>query len=123
MSLAKVYVNGEYVGERPYGYASFSFDITKYIQVGKQNQLAVRFENKTETSRWYSVAGIYRNVRIVKTNPVHVKQWGTNITTPTISAKSAVVNIKTQIVGVNFVSSVKLIGRFRWRKHQTTLCF
>jgi beta-galactosidase len=109
MSLAKVYVNGKYVGERPYGYASFSFDITKYLKFGEKNILAVRLDNKTESSRWYSGAGIYRNVRIVKTEPTHIKQWGTYITTPKITDKSADVIIKTQINGTTANSKVKLV--------------
>ena len=97
MSLTKIYVNGVYVGEHPYGYSSFSFDITKYIQLGSENVLAVRLENKPESSRWYSGAGLYRNVRIVKTEKTHVSCWGTFITTPQITKNKAVVNIRTEI--------------------------
>jgi beta-galactosidase len=84
MSHAKLYMNEQYVGEWPYGYASFGFDITDFIQPGGENLLAVRLENKPFSSRWYPGAGIYRNVRMVATNPVHVKRWGTYITTPDI---------------------------------------
>lgn len=97
MSLAKIYLNGEFIGEWPYGYSSFSLELTKYIRFGKENVLAVRLENKPESSRWYAGAGIYRNVRLVKTNPVHIAHWGTYITTPVITKKSAVVNIGTEI--------------------------
>jgi len=97
MSLAKVYINGDFVGEWPYGYTSFSFDITKFIRFDKENTLAVRLENKPESSRWYAGAGIYRNVRLVKTNPVHVAHWGTFITSPIVNLSSALVNIKTEI--------------------------
>lgn len=99
MRLAKVYLNGHFVGERPYGYSSFSFDVTKYITFGKKNVLAVRLENKPESSRWYTGAGIYRNVRLVKTSSIHVDHWGTQITTPVITAKEGTVNIKTTITG------------------------
>jgi beta-galactosidase len=98
MSLAKIYVNGSFVGEQPYGYSSFSFDISNFIQADKENILAVRIENKTETSRWYSGAGIYRNVRLVKASSTHVSHWGTYITTPKVNTKSADVNLKTDIV-------------------------
>jgi beta-galactosidase len=97
MSRSKVYVNDKYVGEWPYGYTSFSFEITKFVQVGKNNILSVRLENKTESSRWYPGAGIYRNVRLLKTGKARIAQWGTYITTPSISAKTGAVNIKTTI--------------------------
>ncbi len=98
MSNAKVYVNGHYAGEWPYGYSSFSLDVTDHIQFGATNLLAVRAENLPLSSRWYPGAGIYREVRMVMTHPVHVKQWGTYITTPTITQQSATVNIKTTVL-------------------------
>lgn len=97
MSRAKVYLNGNYVGERPYGYSSFSFDITKFVKFGEANNLAVRVENKPESSRWYSGAGIYRNVRLVKTDEAYVAHWGTYINTPVVTSKSAEVSIQTEI--------------------------
>ena len=98
MSHAKVYCNGEFVGEWPYGYSSFSFELTKFIRFGQQNLLAVSLENKSESSRWYSGAGIYRNVRLVTTNPIHVAHWGTYITTPEIFTKKGVVSIQTNVL-------------------------
>lgn len=97
MSRSKIYLNGLYIGEWPYGYTSFSFELTKFIQLGKENVLSVRLENKPESSRWYPGAGIYRNVRLVKTAPTHIAQWGTFITTPVITEKMGEVNIKTTI--------------------------
>lgn len=58
MSRAKVWLNGEYVGEWPYGYASFELDLTEYFKFGQPNKLAVRLENPPTASRWYSGAGI-----------------------------------------------------------------
>ena len=98
MSNAKVFMNGTYVGEWPYGYASFGFDITKYINFGEENTLSVRVENKTRQSRWYPGAGIYRNVRLVITDPIHVKQWGTYVTTPDIEDGRGTVNIETTLL-------------------------
>jgi beta-galactosidase len=72
MSHSKVYLNGNYVGEWPYGYASFGFDVTDFVDFGNKNMLAVRLENKPLSSRWYPGAGLYRDVRMVITNPVHV---------------------------------------------------
>lgn len=97
MSNAQIFVNGKFVGEWPYGYTSFKFDITNFVEFGKENLLAVRLDNKDESSRWYSGAGIYRNVRLVTTNTVHVAHWGTYITTPIVTEKQALVNIKTTI--------------------------
>ena len=98
MSHAKVYLNGDYIGEWPYGYASFGFDVTDHVNFGGENILAVRLENKENSSRWYPGAGLYRNVRMVVTNPVHVKQWGTYLTTPDIQNGKGTVNLKTTIM-------------------------
>lgn len=98
MSLSKVYLNGEFVGEWPYGYSSFAFDITDKWNFDGENIVAVRLENKPESSRWYSGAGLYRNVRIVITDPVSVDHWGTYVTTPKVSAKKADLNVKTRVV-------------------------
>ena len=109
MSRAKVYLNGIYMGEWPYGYSSFTFELTKYLQYGSENILSVRLENKEESSRWYPGAGIYRNVRLVKTAPIRVANWGTYITTPVVTAKKGEVNIKTEIdgnVALNLVTEI-----------------
>jgi beta-galactosidase len=98
MSHAQIFLNGKYVGEWPYGYSSFSFDITKYINWKSDNILAVRLENFWQSSRWYPGAGIYRNVRLIKTNLTHVAHWGTYITTPTVNKEKATVKIATTIV-------------------------
>lgn len=99
MSHAKVYLNGSYVGEWPYGYASFGFELTDKIDFGNANLLAVRLENKPNSSRWYPGAGIYRNVRLVATQPVRVKQWGTYISTPEIEKGNGNVKIETILDG------------------------
>ena len=71
-----VYVNGQKVGNRPYGYSSFEYDITPYVKEG-ENVVAVRVDNSDQpNSRWYSGCGIYRHVWLTKTNPIHVKHWG-----------------------------------------------
>lgn len=101
MSLAKVYLNGDFIGEWPYGYSSFSFELTDKIKFGQTNILAVRLENKTESSRWYSGAGIYRNVRLVSVSDVHVQHWGTYITTPVVNDKKSEVCINTNLKNYN----------------------
>ncbi|TXE13147.1 glycoside hydrolase family 2 protein [Seonamhaeicola algicola] len=98
MSNSKVYVNGKYVGERPFGYISFYFDITKFLKPG-DNSIAVRLENFDSQSRWYPGAGLYRKVSIIKTNNTHIKTWGTFVTTPEITKKKALINAKVELVG------------------------
>lgn len=97
MSLAKVYLNGEFVGEWPYGYSSFAFDITDKWNYAGENIIAVRLENKPESSRWYPGAGLYRNVRLVITDPVSVDHWGTYVTTPSVSSRKASMDIRTRV--------------------------
>ncbi len=97
MRNAKVWVNGEKVGEWPYGYSSFSFELTPLLKYDKPNIIAVRCDNQAESSRWYPGSGIYRNVRLIIVNPVHVAHWGTYITTPEVSERSATVKIQTKV--------------------------
>jgi beta-galactosidase len=94
MSYANVWLNGHYVGGWPYGYASWELDLTPYINVAGDNVLAIRLDNAKDSSRWYPGAGIYRNVWLVKTAPIHVAHWGTYVTTPDISANAATVNVR-----------------------------
>ena len=83
---SEVWVNGHYLGKRPYGYSSFQYDVTKYLNApGTPNQIAVKVNNNQPTSRWYSGSGIYRNVWLDKLAPVHVGQWGTYVTVPQIN--------------------------------------
>ena len=101
MSHARVYVNGEEVGFWPYGYNSFHFDVTDYLKAGEVNELAVRLENKPESSRWYPGAGLYRNVHLVVTEDVHIPVWGTQLTTPRVSKDIARVELRTKVEGHN----------------------
>lgn len=97
MSHARVYVNGAEVGFWPYGYNSFHFDITPYIKAGEKNMLAVRLENKPESSRWYPGAGLYRNVHLLVTEAAHIPVWGTQLTTPDVTKEYARVVLKTKL--------------------------
>lgn len=77
-----VWINGNCLGTRPYGYSSFRYDITPYLNYGGDNVMAVRVDNSDQpNSRWYSGCGIYRHVWIVKTSPIHVDHWGTYVVT------------------------------------------
>ncbi len=94
MSYAIVWVNGHLAGGWPYGYNSWRVDITPYIRPGGDNQVAVRVDNPNNSSRWYPGAGIYRNVWLVKTSPVHIGQWGTYITAKDITSSSATLELE-----------------------------
>lgn len=93
-----VYINGHELGTRPYGYISFSYDLTPYIKWGEENVLAVRVDNAEQpNSRWYSGCGIYRNVWLTKLNPAHIAQWGTYVTAEDVSKNSAQLKIRTKL--------------------------
>lgn len=97
MAYAKVWLNGKYVGEWPYGYSSFRLDLTPYIITGKENIIAVRLDTKSWDSRWYPGAGIYRNVWLVKTSQVHISHNGLFATTPEIKKELAVLSISAEV--------------------------
>jgi len=95
---SEVFINGRSLGIRPYGYSSFWYELSPYLDFGNENVLAVRVDNSKQlNSRWYSGSGIYRHVWMVVTDPVHVGNWGVAITTPDVSAKMATVRIKTTV--------------------------
>ncbi len=81
MAYSEVWLNGHLVGGWPYGYNSWRLDLTPFVSPGGVNQLAIRLDNPPESSRWYPGGGLYRNVWLTKTNPVHVAHWGTHVTT------------------------------------------
>jgi beta-galactosidase len=97
MSHAQVWLNGKKIGEWPYGYNSFRFELTDHLNYGAENVLAVRLDNPEESSRWYPGSGIYRKVTLIKTAPVHVAQWGTTITTPKITDQQADIAVQTKL--------------------------
>ena len=99
-----VYVNGAQVGNHPYGYTPFSFDIEDNLIFDgvTENVIAVKVNNKQPSSRWYSGSGIYRDVKLTVTDEIHVDKYGTYVTTPNLESEYskgiATVNIKTDIV-------------------------
>ena len=97
MSYAAVWLNGKFVGGWPYGYSSWRVDLTPYLKFGGENVLAIRLDNPPDSSRWYPGGGIYRNVWLVKTAPVHVAQWGTYVTTSEVSDQTATVKIQVSV--------------------------
>ncbi|MBN2426387.1 MAG: DUF4982 domain-containing protein [Calditrichaceae bacterium] len=99
---SEVWINGNYLGKRPYGYSSFRYELTPFLNYGQQkNVITVKIDNSQQpNSRWYSGSGIYRHVRLVKTNKIRVAHWGTFITTSDVSEKQANVILKTKIENV-----------------------
>lgn len=109
---ADFWLNGEHLGNHPYGYTSFWFDITDKIKFGGKNTIAVQVKNEGQNSRWYTGSGIYRHVWLKVLEPVHVSPWGIYITTPEANTSSAKVNIKTNVSNTNAnTSQVKLVTR------------
>jgi beta-galactosidase len=97
MAYAEVWLNGKFVGGWPYGYASWRVDLTPYLNFGGENVVAIRLDNPPDSSRWYPGGGIYRNVWLVKTAPIHIAHWGTYVTTPAVGAQSATVKIQVDV--------------------------
>lgn len=95
---SEVWINGHYLGKRPYGYISFNYDLTPHLNLKGQNVLAVRVDNSLQPSaRWYTGCGIYNHVWLVKTTKLHVARHGVYATTPVVTADSAVVKVLTSI--------------------------
>ena len=93
-----VWINGQYLGRRPYGYVPFAYELTPYLNFGGENVVAVRVDNSSQTNcRWYSGSGIYRHTWLLTTDRLRVAHWGTFVTCSQVSAGSAIVEIKTQI--------------------------
>lgn len=101
MANSDVWINGAHLGKRPYGYVSFRYELTKHLDFGddKSNVIAVRADNSGQpASRWYTGAGIYRHVRIIVTDQVHIDHWGTFVTTPYVASDRATVRVESTVV-------------------------
>ncbi len=109
---AEVWLNGELLGQHPYGYMGFAFDLTPHLKRDGDNVIAVRVRNEGKNSRWYSGSGIYRHVRLVVTRRVRIPQWGIQVTTPDVSRESAMVKVVTRLENLGTVSE-NVIVRFR----------
>ena len=94
-----VWINGHESGTRPYGYSSFVYDLTPYLNSGSQpNVIAVRVDNSQQpNSRWYSGSGIYRHTWLVTTDPLDIAPWGIRVTTPDVSAQQATIKVTTHV--------------------------
>jgi len=99
MTNSDVWVNGHHLGKRPYGYISFTYDLTPYVSYDKPNVIAVKADNSLQTaSRYYTGAGIYRHVRLVAFNPIHFAPWSVYVTSPVATAAKATVKIQAQVI-------------------------
>ncbi len=95
---SEVYINGKSLGKRPNGYVSFLYDMTPHIKYGQENMLTVRVDHSQYAdSRWYNGSGIYRNVWLVYSNPVHIAQWGVFCYPKTVTATRAKLNIESEL--------------------------
>jgi len=95
---AETWLNGHFLGRHPYGYTSFWYDLTPYLDVGTTNVLKVMVDNACQVnSRWYSGSGIYRHVWLMVAEPVHVGHWGVYVTTPEVSPEGALVRVRTTV--------------------------
>lgn len=116
---SEVWINGHYLGKRANGYISFQYEISKYLNFGNTpNTIAVRVDNSQQPdSRWYTGSGIYRNVYLISTNKIAVANYGTFITTPSVNAQQAKVNVATEIKNSGEAKSVKVeVGVYKGGK-------
>jgi beta-galactosidase len=107
MANSDVWINGFHLGKRPYGYVSFRYELTDHLNFGANqiNVIAVRADNSGQpASRWYTGAGIYRHVRLIVTDPVHIEQWGTFITTPRVGTTEATMRLQCAVINQSEVS-------------------
>ncbi len=97
---AQVWINGHFVGGRPYGYSSFQFELTRHLKAdGSPNVLAVRVDHSRQTdSRYFTGSGIYRDARLSFTDPLHIAPWGTYVTTPHVTAAKAEVRAQAELI-------------------------
>ena len=95
---SEVWINGQYLGKRPYGYVAFSYDLSAHIKAGGDNVIAVKVDNSRQPNcRWYSGSGIYRHTWLLATNQLHVAYWGTFVTSPRVSKNAATLQVKTRV--------------------------
>jgi beta-galactosidase len=93
-----VFVNGKLAGKRPYGYTSVCYDVAPLVNFGADNTIAVQVDNTPQpNSRWYPGSGINRHTFLIVTDGLHIPQWGTYVTTPTVSRESASVNVQVRL--------------------------
>lgn len=106
MGNGTVYVNGTKIGNHPYGYVSFRYDISDAVKLGADNVVAVETDTSSQpASRFYAGAGIYRHVRMIATDPVHIGQYATFVSTPAPTTTSATVHVTTTVSNAGTTSA------------------
>jgi beta-galactosidase len=116
---ADLWINDYHVGSRAYGYSTFWFDITPYIEVGGKNVIAVEVKNIGRNSRWYSGSGIYRPVTLKIMNRIHMDHWGPAVATPLVSDSKTNVKISTRVINtLDLAVRAKLISTIKEGKNQ-----
>lgn len=114
---SEVWINGQYLGLRPYGFVPFAYDLTPYLKFDAENVVAVKVDNSSQTNcRWYSGSGIYRHTWLLKTNALRVAHWGTFVTTTQVSKASAMVEVKTRVVNGMKTSAACKLTTLLWDK-------
>lgn len=109
MGISDVWINGHHLGQRPSGYISFEYELTDYLNFGKDNVIAVKADTSLQpASRWFTGAGIYRHVRLVAKDAVHIPQYGVFVTTPQVNEKEAVVKVSSELI--NNSNSTKTVS-------------
>jgi len=112
MANSDVYLNGELLGHRPYGYVSFVYELTPHLRAGK-NVMAVKVDDSQQpASRWYPGAGINRQVRLITTGDAHIVPWGTFVTTPSVMVDSATIHVRSTVTNES-AATAKLSLRVR----------
>lgn len=116
MYNAHVYINGKFLGNRPFGYIGFEYDISDYVNYGdKKNVIAVTMSPEDLSARWYPGAGIYRNTWLEINHPVHIKNWSTLVSTPNITPQSATVSVSSVVQNKakksNFTLKTKIVNQ------------
>ena len=114
-----VYVNGQLVGVRPYGFISFSYDITPYLKKQGDNVVALKVDNsKQPNSRWYTGCGIYRHVYLMKSSDIRIEEWGVQALTEVKKGKGKV-SLNTKIENPSGRSRCVIVHQTLWNKaHQ-----
>ncbi|SFV29306.1 sugar-binding domain-containing protein [Thermoflavifilum thermophilum] len=125
---ADVWINGHHLGNHPYGYTSFWYDISPYLQWNQNNVLAVEVKNEGWNSRWYAGSGIYRHVWLMLVDSLHINLWGVHVNTTNVAHHQATISVRTQITNTHSdVANVRLITHILNPLHQEvaridTLC-
>ena len=115
---SEVFINGKSLGIYPYGYSSFSYNLSPYLEFDKENVIAVRVDNSQQVNcRWYSGSGIYRHVWMMVADPVHLANWGVAISTPVVTSKKATIQIRTLLKNETSASQSVILKTLLWNKN------